>query len=102
MISYDLKDKNAFTWGASVKRTADCVVGVKLLLDPSQDLPHYLPAEYTQQDLTKLPKKPVEIAADYIRSIYQHALAEIKKEIPESYMQMCQKQFVMSGKRSLT
>jgi hypothetical protein len=86
-----------FTWGASVDPLADNVVGVKLLLDPSQEKPLYLPTGNVKSDLRKLPKTPVRVAADFISAIYQYALKEISAQVPESYMAMCQKQFVLSG-----
>lgn len=85
------------TWGASVDPLAENVVGVKLLLDPSQEMPLYLPTGNIKNDLRKLPKAPVDVAADFISAIYQYALKEISAQVPESYMKMCQKQFVISG-----
>ena len=43
MINYDGNDKRKFAWGASVDRMKDNIVSVKLLLDPSQERPLYLP-----------------------------------------------------------
>jgi hypothetical protein len=100
-INYDPNDKTKFSWGASVDRMSSNIVGVKLLLDPSQERPLYLPTGNAKRDLKKLPKTPVEIAADFIGAIYQHALTEIAKEVPESYMSICQKVFVLSGKEPI-
>lgn len=94
LINYN--DQN-FTWGASVNQIADNIVGVKLLLDPSQEKPFYLPTSNTKSDLKKLPKSAITVAADFIRAMYQHALQEISKQVPKSYMDLCQKQFVLSG-----
>jgi hypothetical protein len=68
------------------------------LLDPSQERPLYLPTGNIKRDLKKLPKAPVEIASDFMEAIYQHALTEIAKEVPEKYLSICQKAFVLSGK----
>jgi hypothetical protein len=73
------------------------IVGVKLLLDPDQERPLYLPTGNVKRDLKKLPKRPVEIAADFLKGLYNHALKEIAKEVPANYMSLCQKQFVLSG-----
>lgn len=101
LISYDPKDSSKFTWGASVNRiTGDGIAGIKLLLDPTQERPLYLPAGNIERDIRKLPKNPVNIAADFIGAVYQHALAEITKQVPRDYMSMCEKQFVLSGKHS--
>ena len=94
IINYD---GTKFTWGASVNPIADNVVGVKLLLDPTQEKPLYLPTSNVKTDVKKLPKAPVMVAADFIGTIYRYALEEISAQVPESYMKMCQKQFVLSG-----
>jgi hypothetical protein len=99
LINYKGKE---FTWGAGVKPIADNIVGVKLLLDPSQPMPLYLPTGNVKNDLKKLPKPPVMVAADFIGAMYQHALQEISAQVPKNYMAMCQKQFVLSGKGVLT
>ena len=98
LISYDPKNARSFSWGASVNRMTDSIVGIKLLLDPDQERPLYLPTGNLQRDIKKLPKKPVEVAADFIRAIYQHALAEIAKKVPKGYMSLCQQKFVLSGR----
>lgn len=48
--------------------------------------------------MTVLPKLPAEIAADFIRQIYEHALLEISKTVPAGYMELCTKKFVVTGK----
>lgn len=74
----------------------DNIVGVKLLLDPSQERPLYLPTGNIKQDLKKLPKDPISVAADFISAIYGHALSEIEKVVPSDYYKLCQKEFVLS------
>lgn len=97
IINYEHRDKSKFAWGASVDRMNNSVVGVKLLLDPKQERPLYLPTGNIKRDIRKLPKPPVEIAADFIGRMYKHALKEIAKEVPSDYMSMCQKKFVLTG-----
>jgi hypothetical protein len=94
LINYD---GNEIIWGAAVNPIAENIVGVKLLLDPLQEKPLYLPTGNVKSDIKKLPKAPVMVAADFIKCMYQYALKEISKEVPERYMSMCQKQFVLSG-----
>lgn len=74
------------------------IVAVKLLLDPKQERPSYLPAKDAEQELKSLPKKPYEVAADFIGAIYEHALDSISEKIPKAYMDLCDKEFVLSGK----
>lgn len=97
LINYASSHGGDFTWGASVDRKLDNIVGVKLLLDPKQELPLYLPTGNVKQDLRKLPKSAIDVAADFISAIYKHALTEISKEVPKDYMTICQKEFVLSG-----
>uniref|UniRef100_A0A0B7KQL2 Actin-like ATPase domain-containing protein n=1 Tax=Bionectria ochroleuca TaxID=29856 RepID=A0A0B7KQL2_BIOOC len=94
-ICYD-PETNDFNWGALANRMENTIVGVKLLLDPQQERPLYLPTGDIGQEISQLPKPPVNIAADFIGALYQHALNEIAKQVPVEYMDMCQKQFVLS------
>jgi hypothetical protein len=95
-INYNSKG-SGFSWGASIDKLVDNIVGVKLLLDPLQEQPYYLPSSDIKRDIKKLPKPPVQVAADYIGAVYNHALSEISKDIPVNYMNLCEKEFVLSG-----
>lgn len=99
LIRYDKTDLTKFQWGASVGSHSDNIVGVKLLLDPSQRRPYYLPANNILKDIKALPKPPVEVAADYIGAIFRHALSEISIKVPKSYLDICQKDYVLSGRQ---
>ncbi|KAG6321238.1 hypothetical protein E4U44_005360 [Claviceps purpurea] len=96
IIEYTEKDSRGFRWGASVDRLNGGIVGIKLLLDPTQERPLYLPTKNIDQELKSLPKKPFEVAADFIQAIYEHALQDIGRTIPKAYMDMCDKEFVLS------
>lgn len=96
LISYDAKDSTKFSWGASVNRMTDSISGIKLLLDPAQERPLYLPTGDLQRDIRRLPKKTADVAADYIRSLFQHALSEITKKVPQGYLAMCQREYVLT------
>ncbi|KAG5935632.1 hypothetical protein E4U59_005509 [Claviceps monticola] len=96
IIEYTEKDSRGFRWGASVDRLNGGIVGIKLLLDPTQERPLYLPTKNIDQEVKSLPKKPFEVAADFIQAIYEHALQDIAKTIPKAYMDMCDKEFVLS------
>ncbi|TWU72224.1 hypothetical protein ED733_003541 [Metarhizium rileyi] len=97
VISYNSGSTEKFTWGASVDTNAkDAIVGIKLLLDPEQTRPMYLPTSNIKKDLKALPKPAVEIAADFIGAVYNHALQEIAKTVPRAYMKLCNKEFVLS------
>ena len=96
LINYGNADGAEFAWGASVNRMQDNIVGVKLLLDPSQERPLYLPTGNVKRTIRNLPKAPVKIAADFIGAVYRHALSEIAKVVPKEYLKICQKHFVLS------
>ncbi|KAG6088705.1 hypothetical protein E4U15_005350 [Claviceps sp. LM218 group G6] len=96
MIEYSKEEPTGFRWGASASKARGGIVAIKLLLDPEQERPLYLSANNTRKQLKYLPKKPVEIAADFIRAIYEHALVEISTAVPKAYMDICQKEFVLS------
>ncbi|KHN93782.1 Heat shock protein Hsp70 [Metarhizium album ARSEF 1941] len=96
VIAYDKQRPDVFKWGASVDAADPSIVGIKLLLDPEQGRPMYLPATNARKYIRMLPKPPVKIAADFIGAIYSHALAEISKTVPKAYMELCSKEFVLS------
>lgn len=96
LISYDPEDSSKFVWSALVNRMTDKIIGIKLLLDPAQERPLYLPVGDMQRDIRMLPKNPVNVAADFIRSIFQHALDDITKKVPRGYLAMCEREYVLS------
>ncbi|TGO63683.1 hypothetical protein BCON_0011g00230 [Botryotinia convoluta] len=95
VICYDPDNKDGFTWGAQKHKTK-AVAGVKLLLDPDQPRPLYLPESTAKVDIKRLGKPAVDVAADYIEAIYKHALEKIEGKVPAEYLRICQKQFVLS------
>lgn len=96
MICYDPDDPTKFKWGGQVSWRDDKVQGVKLLLDPDQPQPLYLPTGNKKLELKKLPKDPVDVVADFIGAIYKHALSKIESAGIKDYFDFCQKQFVLS------
>jgi hypothetical protein len=95
IIQYDAKDPTKFTWGAQ-KHGPNAIEGIKLLLDPDQTRPHYLPESNALDELAALGKSAVQIAGDFIRAIYNHAIEQIESSIPSAYMDLCSKEFVLS------
>ncbi|KAK5661050.1 hypothetical protein OQA88_12429 [Cercophora sp. LCS_1] len=99
-VRYEPNDQTKFSWGKSATResrqSGEGIVGVKLLLDPTQKRPTYLPSWNIKRDIKRLPKQPVEIAADYIRALYNHALVVMENQVPRGYMADCEKDFVLS------
>lgn len=98
LIMYDEKDPSKFKWGGQVDWRDPAVRGVKLLLDPTQGRPKYLPTSIFDDELKDLPKdkEPVDVAADFIGAIYKHALSVIESAVLKSYFDFCQKDFILS------
>jgi molecular chaperone DnaK (HSP70) len=96
ILSYESKGSKSFSWGA-LPHKGTKIEGIKLLLDPDQVKPVYVPATNTRAELTKLGKPAVEAAADYIRAIHDHAMSRIATKVPESYLENdVQKRYVMT------
>lgn len=97
-VCYDKSNPSIFTWGAETKTEDDCVARFKLLLDPSQPRPGYLPAIDIEEELKKLPKPAVQVAKDYIEAIHNHAMQIIEQSLPPDYVKSCTKEYVLSGR----
>ncbi|KAF5688118.1 Hsp70 chaperone protein [Fusarium denticulatum] len=95
-ILYDPEDSTKFKWGGQVNWRDDHVRGVKLLLDPQQTRPAYLPSSNFKSEMKKLPKGVVDVAADFMGAMYNHALERIASRVPRDYLDLCQKDFVLS------
>lgn len=95
VLSYDPNNKRQFAWGAQKHKHAK-IEGMKLLLDPGQETPLYIPETNTVAELKKLGKPATEVVTDYITSIYAHALNRIESKVPAEYLKMCQKKFVVT------
>ncbi|KAF5628925.1 Hsp70 family heat shock protein [Fusarium sp. NRRL 52700] len=95
-ILYDPEDSTKFKWGGQINWRDDHVRGVKLLLDPQQTRPSYLPSSNFKSEIKKLPKDVVDVAADFMGAMYNHALERIASRVPRDYLDLCQKDFVLS------
>ncbi|KAL6900333.1 hypothetical protein GGI43DRAFT_383813 [Trichoderma evansii] len=96
VICYDKQNPQNFVWGGSVDPQADSISGFKLLLDLSQPRPEYVPGINITKELQQLPKTPIEITADFIGAIHNHAIEEITKKFPKDYVQLCRKEYIFS------
>lgn len=97
VICYDKQNPENFDWGGSVEPRADSISGFKLLLDPSQPRPEYVPGINIVKELEQLPKSPIQITADFIGALHGHAIEEITKKFPKDYVQLCHKEYIFSG-----
>ncbi len=98
VVEYDRNDSTQFRWGALVQAPSDSIIGVKLLLDPSQTLPSYLPPNNLKKLMKSLPKLPREIATDFIRELHAHAMSHIATKIAGTDLSSYAIDYVMSGK----
>ena len=98
LIRYEDPNRGAIQWGYEIAHStvADKIEGIKLLLDPDHPKPLYVPQTNTKAQLQRLGKPAVDVAADYITALYKHALSKIEASWPEDYLQMLQKEFVLS------
>jgi molecular chaperone DnaK (HSP70) len=87
----------SFTWGSKVNPTSKGKLeGIKLLLDPDQPVPLYVPASNTKKELQKLGKPPLDVATDYLGALYEHAMGHINNTYPKDFVDMQQKKFVLT------
>jgi molecular chaperone DnaK (HSP70) len=97
LIDYDANGRTSFIWGSKVNPTSGGKLeGVKLLLDPDQPVPIYVPAQNTKKALQRLGKPPMDVASDYLGALYKHALGYINASYPKDFVEMQQKKFVLT------
>ena len=89
------KTRTPFAWGAQ-RHHHPRMEGTKLLLDPGQEMPVYVPVSNTAAQLRRLGKPAVEVAADCMAAIYMHAMSKIESKMPVDYLQMCRIKLVVS------
>jgi molecular chaperone DnaK (HSP70) len=78
-ISY--KNGRPHSWGNSVKSTEECFRWFKLLLDPKHKLANQAQAARTSSNLLgKLNKKVEDVAADYLRMVWQYAKDDVQRK----------------------
>lgn len=98
LIRYEPSKDRSYQWGYELAHSSatDKIEGIKLLLDPDHPKPLYVPQSNTKAELKRLGKPAIDVAADYITALYKHALSKIEAAWPEDYLQLLQKEFVLS------
>lgn len=88
----------SYTWGekARVQREGSKVEAIKLLLDPDQEKPLYVPETNIRAEIRKLGKPPLDVAADYLEALYKHPMSRIESKVMIKYLDMCQKIHIIS------
>lgn len=86
-----------FSWGSKVNPISKGKLqGIKLLLDPEQDVPLYVPAMNTKKELQKLGKPAIDVTTNYLKALYEYALGVIHDSYTRDYVDMKQKKFVLT------
>jgi molecular chaperone DnaK (HSP70) len=97
LMDYASNDRRSFVWGSKVNPISKTKLeGIKLLLDPDQTKPLYVPAGNTRKELQRLGKPAVDVASDYLGVLYNHALEQICKSSLDGYVEMHQKRFILT------
>lgn len=95
LLKYE-KD-GSIRWGFDLDRnTEDRIEAVKLLLDPDQPKPVYVPAVDAEAKLARLGRAPIAVATDYIRKIFMHAVEIIESKYPGNYFQALEKEYILT------
>lgn len=98
LIRYEDSNRRSYQWGYELAHSVspDKIEGIKLLLDPDHSKPLCVPQTNTKAELRRLGKPAVDVAADYMTALYEHALSKIQASWPVNYLQMLKMEFVLS------
>lgn len=95
-LQYTPGSSDNFKWGYELaKSQQEKIIGLKLLLDPDQKRPYWIPYD-PHAEIAKLPKPVVEVAADYMKAIFQHAITEIEKGYMPGFIDGFKKQYILT------
>lgn len=96
MICY--ADDNSYTWGFEAVNSDHGVriEAVKLLLDPEQPTPLYVPAQDAGEELENLNKSATDVTTDYINALLKHALTVTASKFTKGYLETVRKKFVLT------
>jgi len=83
-------------WGYEVDTDKDHIQFVKLLLDPSQDLPEYVSRSELEARLRRVHKTAVQAAADYLINLKEHVLQQLKYRFGERLFAASQIEFIVT------
>ncbi|KEQ67730.1 actin-like ATPase domain-containing protein [Aureobasidium melanogenum CBS 110374] len=77
------KSAEVVEWGFEVNQDKEFIQFVKLLLDPSQELPQYVSREELEARLKRAGKTAVQAAADYLANLKDHVSEQLQKRFGE-------------------
>ncbi|CAD6442291.1 4da1ac85-6fa7-4ad0-9ca3-7b273f1d7897 [Sclerotinia trifoliorum] len=94
IISYGSYNEK-FSWRSQASDDYS-IHGIKLLLDPNQDMPSYIPESTLKSNLKHCGKPAVDVAADFLQAMYKYALERLELEFPLEYVKICEKKLILS------
>jgi hypothetical protein len=96
-ILYEAGSQKDFKWGYELDRaTGEKIERIKLLFDPEQPRPYFVPTN-VEAETAKLPKSVVDVASDYMRAIFQHAIKEIESNyLDPEFLNNFEKQYILT------
>ncbi len=74
---------------------------VKLLLDPTQDMPDFVSTSEMREQLAIAGKDATAIVADYLREVYTHASSELAKRYGKLFLKTTKLEWVLTVSRPL-
>ncbi|KAF2281477.1 Hsp70 family protein-like protein [Westerdykella ornata] len=83
-------------WGFQFKPEEPRLRCIKLFLDRSQKLPHFVSPLETAAQLGKHGKTVMEAVSDYLGQIYKHTMETLTKRYGETFMSMTKVEFVLT------
>jgi hypothetical protein len=96
-IQYKSKDDHSFHWGYELNPfDVNKIEHIMFLLNPQQKRPLSIAWSNVQAKLDRLPKPPIDIAADYISALCKQSMAVIDRALPAEFLSMLQKKFVFT------
>ncbi|KAI0539552.1 Hsp70 family protein-like protein [Xylaria digitata] len=95
-LQYTPGSTDKFKWGYELGQTLkEKISGLKLLLDPDLKRPYWIPHD-PSAEIAKLPKPVVDVVADYLKAIFQHAIAEVEKGYLPGFVEGFKKQYILT------
>jgi molecular chaperone DnaK (HSP70) len=83
-------------WGFQFKPEETRLRCIKLFLDRSQKLPHFVSPLDTAAQLRKYNKTVMEAVSDYLAQIYKHTMETLTRRYGETFMSLTKVQFVLT------
>lgn len=95
LLKYE--EDGSIKWGYELERYSPGLIeGVKLLLDPNQPKPIYVPEMDTTAVLKKLGKAPIVVVSEYLNALFSHAKMKIAAHYLPGYLASSRKQYVIT------